>query len=578
MAYKPLYLEPNEEITSVIDKIAQTPDKNVVLVLAKNSALFQSLVNLKLLSKEAKRLGKQVALVSTNKVGTKLAKQVGIATYATVAALPATAAAPAPSVPATPDEVIGGVKVQQYDPNRQHAAEPMETVAEEPVEAVNVEPEIPAEEPTKTAESFEPITIQPEEPVEKPVKDITDLPPVISRSGVMTRKEITIPWRSVAVGAGIFLFICLLAYLFVPRANVVVTFSAEPLSETVAVSAITATDSQKANAVTGNKLLVTKEKTKPITATGKKDIGTKATGSIPIRNCEDSSSHAVAAGSKVTASGKTFLTDSAVTIPAGSFSGGGTVCNSSPVNVGLTADAAGEGHNLTGATFTINGLSTRISGTGSTSGGTAKIVTVLTQDDIDTAILALKKEAKDEAIAELTEKAAGQKLLTDGIWEVVSKEGADKAVGAQTETAVVSFNVEYGAIAFDEAAANLLFSAAFDGKISESQQVIFPEDAPPAFKAVKVADDKNSFDFEIAGTAYVVPKIDKNEVAAKVKNKSKDAVAGILQQAYGAESAEVTITPGWWIDRLPLLGQAISIEYGFLQQAETEESTGEPAA
>ncbi|MEX1051888.1 MAG: hypothetical protein WEC83_00680, partial [Patescibacteria group bacterium] len=124
MAAKPIYLEPSEEITSVIDKIAQTPDKEIALVLAKNSALFQSLVNLKLLAKEAKRLGKNVAFVSTNKIGQRLAKQVGIATYTTIASLPATAAGAGSPIaaPATPDEVIGGVKVQQYDPNRQHIA------------------------------------------------------------------------------------------------------------------------------------------------------------------------------------------------------------------------------------------------------------------------------------------------------------------------------------------------------------------------------------------------------------------------------------------------------------------------
>ncbi|MEX1051889.1 MAG: hypothetical protein WEC83_00685, partial [Patescibacteria group bacterium] len=400
-----------------------------------------------------------------------------------------------------------------------------------------------------------------------PPKIEEDLPPVISRSGFSAHKEVKIPWRSVGVGAAIFLAICLFAYVFVPRANVLVTFSSQPLSEAVVVTAVTAADSQQANTVTGNKLLVTKEKTQAITATGKKDIGSKAGGTIPFRNCEDTSAHAVAAGTKVSSSGKTFLTNSAVTIPAGSFSGGGSVCNSSSVNVAISADTAGEGHNLTGATFVISGLNTGISGTGNTSGGVAKIVNVLTQDDIDTAVLAIKKAARDEAVAELKTKAVGQKLLEDGIWETATKEGADKAVGAETDTATAAITIEYGVIAFDEAAASALFTAAFDSKISESQQVLFSKDSPPTFKTSKIADDKNSFDFEIAGTANIAPKIDKKELAKKVKNQSTGAVEGILREAYGADSATVTITPSWWIGRLPLLRQAITVEYGFLQQA-----------
>ncbi|MEX0594851.1 MAG: hypothetical protein WD157_02020, partial [Patescibacteria group bacterium] len=88
MAYKPVYLEPDEEITSVIDKIAQSSDKEIALVLAKNSGLFQSLVNLKLVAKEAKKQGKTITLVTTNKIGQRLAGQVGIKTYGAITAIP----------------------------------------------------------------------------------------------------------------------------------------------------------------------------------------------------------------------------------------------------------------------------------------------------------------------------------------------------------------------------------------------------------------------------------------------------------------------------------------------------------
>jgi hypothetical protein len=126
MAFKPVYLEPDEEITNVIDRIKSSPDQQIALVLAKNSGLFQSLVNLKLLAKEAKSSGKNVVLITTNKVGQRLAGQVGITTYGALGAI-ATGTTLEPTTPiASPqsDEVINGVKVKQYDPNRLATAEP----------------------------------------------------------------------------------------------------------------------------------------------------------------------------------------------------------------------------------------------------------------------------------------------------------------------------------------------------------------------------------------------------------------------------------------------------------------------
>src|SRR3989338_3524858 len=79
-----LYLEPDEEITSVIDKLKNLSGESVALVLPKNASLAASVVNLKLLKREAARLKKTVAIVTQDKVGTSLAGQVGIPVYAAV--------------------------------------------------------------------------------------------------------------------------------------------------------------------------------------------------------------------------------------------------------------------------------------------------------------------------------------------------------------------------------------------------------------------------------------------------------------------------------------------------------------
>src|SRR3989304_7351763 len=78
MERKILYLEIDEEITSVIDRLKKTAEADIHLVVPKEAALLQSIVNLKLLKKQADSLGKQIQIITHDKVGRNLAEQVGI--------------------------------------------------------------------------------------------------------------------------------------------------------------------------------------------------------------------------------------------------------------------------------------------------------------------------------------------------------------------------------------------------------------------------------------------------------------------------------------------------------------------
>ena len=594
MAFKPIYLEPDEEITSVIDKISSSTSQEIVLVTAKNSSIFQSLVNLKLLAKESKKSGKNLVIVTGSKIGQRLAKQVGITTYGALSALPIPAeSSPESSAtpePAIPDEVIGGVQVKQYDPNRvdKKTVEDDKELEQElskndkvldqgqkqELKPITVNPDN-----LKKADKTEDIKKEPENAKKEESKE--ELPAVVSGSGEFSiKKEFKIPWKSVGIGTGIFLFVMLLAFIFVPRAVVTVTFPALPISETVSISAITQLENQQDGQIAGNQLIVEKTKTETINATGKKDIGTAATGSITIVNKYTDGSglgkdQSFSAGSKATdnKTKKVFTLNNAVTVGKVTYDPN----NGQPIykskTVGVTAVEPGEGYNVAATSFTIVGelANTPITSSTTFAGGLTKQVTVITQDDIDTVILKLKKESKEEALAELIEKAQGQKILEDGIWETVKQVGSDKKVGTQADTAVATVITEYGVIVFDEVIANSIFTAVFDNKINENEQIVFPEGNKPVFKTKKISDDKRRMDFEISGTAFKVPKIDKKLISKSITNKSSQGAQQILQEKYGAESVESVITPNWWIDRLPFIKQAIRIEYGFSDLINKEE-------
>ena len=59
-SHQTIYLESDEEITSVVDRLRKSEAKEIILVIPKGTALLQSIVNLKLLKKEAEKLKKHL--------------------------------------------------------------------------------------------------------------------------------------------------------------------------------------------------------------------------------------------------------------------------------------------------------------------------------------------------------------------------------------------------------------------------------------------------------------------------------------------------------------------------------------
>ncbi|QQG50351.1 MAG: hypothetical protein HZB70_02140 [Candidatus Berkelbacteria bacterium] len=570
---EPVYLEPDEEITSVIDKLTKAGGGKIGIVVPKNSTLFQSLVNLKLLAKQAKESNKEVVIITGNKVGQRLAAQVGIEAYASLGTVREVPKPSSPTVqPATTkDEALpDGTPIHRYVPPTVIGGEKTEA-PEQPVEApieeaIEAEPPQPAPEPVAVEKEETVQEITPSEPVQIIPQDrapAEELPAIISRTPTARREfNFQMPWKSL-IAAGILLILAFgITYVLLPKATVTVTLPAKAVAQTLTLNAKTVADSE-ATSVVGNLLVAEKSLTKAVTATGKKDIGTKATGTVPFKNCEDSNAHAVAAGSKVTASGKTFTTNSAATIPAGSFSGGGSVCNSSSVNIAITASEAGEGYNLANVSFAVNGLSSRISGTGSTSGGTTKQVTVLTKEDVDKAYAELEKQALDEAKAELTTKAAGQTLLDGAINQNIKERSVDKKVDDQTDTATAKLVAELSAIVFDKEVAKAKLKEALEAQVEEGKRLEVPEGSEPAIAFKSYSEDKTVLSFEIAGGGYGVADISKNDISSSIRHKTSSAAEAALKDNYEASEVKISMSPSWWIQRLPILKQAISVEYGF---------------
>ncbi len=83
-----VYIDIDDEITSVIDKVISSKAKTVALVLPKRASVFQSVVNMKLLKRKSDQNGKKVILVTTESSLLPLAGATGLLVSKTLASTP----------------------------------------------------------------------------------------------------------------------------------------------------------------------------------------------------------------------------------------------------------------------------------------------------------------------------------------------------------------------------------------------------------------------------------------------------------------------------------------------------------
>jgi len=77
--HQTFYIDIDEEITSIIERLRKSAAKEVVIVVPKRALLIQSIINLKLLKREADKLGKEIIIVTQDKLGKLLVEKTGIA-------------------------------------------------------------------------------------------------------------------------------------------------------------------------------------------------------------------------------------------------------------------------------------------------------------------------------------------------------------------------------------------------------------------------------------------------------------------------------------------------------------------
>lgn len=498
-----IYIDVEDDITAILEKVNEAKASIVALVPPKRSQVLQSAVNLKLLKKSAAKSKKRIVLISSDPALIPLAGLVSVHIAKNLQSRP--------EIPPAP------------------ANEPDATIIEEE----------PGLDKSKAMDEI------PEEPKidNKKAKKKDD-------------KNVKVPnfnkFRKRLIFGGMGLAIILIAWLFafviLPKADIRIVAKTSDLDHNFAFSmdtSIEESDMEK-KVLVGKAETVKKTLSEDFKATGEKNVGEKSKGTITVtNNCYNPGK--IAQGTSFTSnSGLVFVSTEQVPVPD-AVPNAGSCDAPSTVDVPVVARKGGDQYNLAPTGYSVAGISgDDLSGFGSQmSGGTNKVVKVVTEEDVNSASNALLERDNNEIIDELQESFGEDVFIIQDTLRIShSDPTSEPKVGEEAEEGKVSAEFTFKLIGVDKSELDEILRKSEQEQISASEQTILDSGINDAQTAI--IDGAGSVkNIELTTTAQVGPEFDEEALAKEVEKKRFGEARTALEAKTGVESVEITLSPSW---------------------------------
>jgi hypothetical protein len=529
-----LYLETDDEVTSVVRRLRATDAERVVLVAPGRSRAVSSVVALRLLARVGEEAGRRVSVVG-DALTRSLAAEAGLDAYRSVED-----ARQAGPVPVTEAESRGA----SIHVVRRGASDATQLVSS----AAPAAPMADADTETR------PVPIAPRQAPARPRP----------RPRPSSRRAVPLALLAgglavLLVGAGV------LGAVVLPAATVAIVPRSEPLGPVP--YEIRIDDPERvAGAV---------EATAQVTATGTYPIQAAATGAVVFFNWTFAAVE-VAAGELVAAGDQAFATQASIVVPPGTLTSDGRI-QAGDASVGVLAAAVGPAANVrAGAIDTVlnDGLARRLRGfpnnperlvvnPEATDGGVDTTGPEITQEDVDSARAALL-EALEADVAEALE-GTGDVIFADPAEppEPVI-EGIDGLVETRDEeTAEISGSLAYERLTVDR---DEVVALAEERLLADPAVLPESHELLPDATEVTIGETRREGDAVVVNvslTGASTPAIDQDEIIERIRGRPGEEARGAL-----ADLGDPTIElwPGW-VESVPGLDWRIEVEI-----------VGEPAA
>jgi len=539
-----IYIDTEDDITAIIGKVRASNHKIVALVPPKRIGAIQSAVNLKLVQRAAEQADKRLVLISSNAALTALAGSANIPVAKNLQSKPEVAEIPAIDID-DGEDVIDGSDV---------AATPSGS------------PKSNLDDAIATASVDD---LSPSAGVAAPVRPVRATPSGPRAAGT---RGIKIPnfdkfrKKLFLIGAAVVLLIGFLvwAIVFAPAAKITITARTSDSSlNTLVKMGDSLSTSLHDGTVKSVTKTVKKDVSVPFTATGSKNVGEKASGSIKFSTTSPSGA-SIPAGTSFTVSGMSFTLNSAVSVPGAtlSFSCGG-ICPGT-ASGSITAPEGGAKYN--GASGSASGGPSDVTASvpSPTSGGTDKTATVVQQSDVDTVSNNILSSSDNDAAKKSLKDAFGSDyIVLDGSFK--SDTGAVKpspAVGSEADggKGTLAGSVTFSMVAVPKKELGTFLDAYFAQQIDgQNNQKVYDNGVKNvSFTNVNTVD--GGFTANITTNGKIGPKIDDKSLKEYAKGKRFGEIQSYVKNINGVEDVDIKFSP-FWVNSAPNDANKIHVEF-----------------
>lgn len=558
-----IYLEPDEEITSIIDKLRDLEEaKSVFLVAPKDATITQSVVNLKILKKEAESLKLEVGLVSQEDIARNLASQVGLPVYESID---------------SPRPIIGP---QNDEPNLNDVIEidMSEKKPSTPPPGVHVnyysgdDETKPKEKPVKKQEKkSEPTTHSQASPINT----------AKYHAPIVTKPKKPKKWL-VKLGFVLLAFVIFgfLFYYFYPKATIDLVVNSTPIEENIEITIDTSIDNvdEENEKIPGEILTLKDEISQEFPTTGTKDVGEKASGTVTLSNGAGTVSEISSGTTLESSDGYLFVTTSSASVPAATASvdaSGNVQKSPGTADVSVEASEAGDKYNIGATSFTVaNHANVSATSSSSFSGGVSKQIKVVSADDISSAESSMKddleKRIKESLLSQSSEKKLS--LLADSIDYAQASFSTDKEAGTEADNFTATLSLEAKTIAFTEEDYKQNIIAALGDKIPADKELILTSDDEISQGGYSVDYTEGTMKIEGTIKTKLAPKINYDDIKDDLAGKSVVSAEKYLEDKPQFSKAEVNINPTW-IKNIPKRTQNIIINQSYKNSGSSSEES-----
>lgn len=566
-----IYVDIDDEITGLIDKVRQSSGRVVALVLPKRATVLQSIVNMKLLKRIAETDKKHIVLITTEASLLPLAGAVGLYTAKTLSSKP--------EIPSSPDLAFGSQLPETIseDMSMPLDDEDAPDLTKQAGKAVTVGALAEAAHqplpPRLNDQSLETIELDNEDE-QPPAEDLAPAAVDGKKSKKPKKdKNLKVPnfdrFRLLVIIVTIVIIVLLilgfLAFSVLPHASIDVKTNAANVNANLTLTLDP--QAQSSNASTGDipATQVSQQKTftQTVNTTGQKNEGATATGSVTMTADDCNNTYlgnlnfTIPAGTGIGVNNLTYITQSDTNMY---ISGAKHSCvqytATGPTQI--TAQSPGSSYNNNNLQSTSVSGYPEVSASGSASGGTDNIVQTVAQADITTATSKINASNSGSVKDDLINQLKGQGLypidatFASGTPQV----SANPSVGTASSTVTVTETVTYTMYGAYKSDIVKLLNDNILSQTGKSQNIISNGLISNDFK--QVGSNGSTDQVSLSSIASVGPNISVNEIRKQAAGKSPQAIITAIKNNPDVTSVTVRLSP-FWVSSAPSNISKISV-------------------